>query len=326
MAAPRPDRSLKPIGLAALLTGVAISAVSLWLVARDVNGDLLRSAFERADWTWISLTAILIIATILARTWRWAALLHPIGFPRPTIVLALLSGQVLNFLLPVRLGDVARAALIGRSGGTIERALGSIVIEKAWDWLALTLLVIIVALLMPLPAWLIDPARAVGVVAALVLSVFVIAALAPPAWQPRGLNWLDRALSGLPPRLRVWSVERIRRLFSSLAALRDRSSLWIACLSSLLIWALGAATNYAVMRAYGVDSPPAALLLLAVLMVGVAVPPSIAALGVFEGLTMLSLSVFAVPAETALAIGVTLHLLIFLLPALGLSLLGAAVR
>jgi uncharacterized protein (TIRG00374 family) len=326
MDAPRPDRSLKPIGLAALLTGLAISAVSLWLVARDVNGDLLQSAFDQADGTWISLTAILIIATILARTWRWAALLHPIGFPRPTILLALLSGQVLNFLLPARLGDVVRAALISRSGGTVERSLGTIVIEKAWDWLALTLLVVVVALLIPLPAWLIDPARAVGVVAVLVLSVLVIAALAPPAWQPRGLNWLNRVLSGLPPRLRAWSVERIRRLFSSLAALRDRSSLWIASVSSLLIWALGAATNYAVMRAYGVDSLPAALLLLAVLMVGVAVPPSIAALGVFEGLTMLTLSVFAVPAETALAIGVTLHLLIFLLPALGLSLLGASLR
>lgn len=319
MSASPPDRSIKPIRLVALIAGLLISAASLWLVARSVDGALLRAAFEQADWTWISIAAILIIATIFARTWRWAALLHPIGFPRPTILFALLSGQILNFLLPARLGDVARAVIISRSSGTFERALGTVVVEKAWDWLALTLLISLVALSAPLPAWLIDPARLVGVIAVLVLIVFVVAALSPPAWQLRGLNRLDRALGRLPHRLRLWSIERIQRLFSSFEALHDRSSLRAASNSSLLIWALGAATNYAVMRAYAVDSPLAALLLLAVLMVGVAVPPSIAALGVFEGLTILTLNAFAVPAETALAIGVTLHVLIFALPVLGLS-------
>jgi uncharacterized membrane protein YbhN (UPF0104 family) len=73
---------------------------------------------------------------------------------------------------------------------------------------------------------------------------------------------------------------------------------------------LGAAINYAVQRAFGIDSWTAAAMLLAVLMIGIALPPSIAALGVFEGLTMLTLSIFGIPLETALAIGLVLHLVV----------------
>jgi hypothetical protein len=68
--------------------------------------------------------------------------------------------------------------------------------------------------------------------------------------------------------------------------------------------------NYAVQRAFGVDSWIAAVTLLAVLMIGVALPPSIAALGVFEGLSMLTLGIYGIPLETALAIGVALHLVV----------------
>ena len=54
-----------------------------------------------------------------------------------------------------------------------------------------------------------------------------------------------------------------------------------------------------------------ALLLMAMLMVGTALPPSIAAVGIFEGLTILALGTFDVPHETALAIGLTLHAVAF---------------
>ena len=77
-----------------------------------------------------------------------------------------------------------------------------------------------------------------------------------------------------------------------------------------LIWGLGAAINYAVQRAFGIDSWIAAMTLLAVLMIGIALPPSIAALGVFEGLTMLTLGIFDIPLETALAVGLMLHLVV----------------
>jgi uncharacterized membrane protein YbhN (UPF0104 family) len=71
-----------------------------------------------------------------------------------------------------------------------------------------------------------------------------------------------------------------------------------------------------VMRAVGIDSWPAAMLLMVVLMVGVALPPSIAALGIFEALTVLTLSAFDIDGNTSLAVGLLLHMVIFVPPAI----------
>ncbi len=61
------------------------------------------------------------------------------------------------------------------------------------------------------------------------------------------------------------------------------------------------------------------MLLIVVLMIGVALPPSIAAIGLFEGLTILTLSAFNIPIELALAIGIALHVIIFVPPLIALG-------
>ena len=111
------------------------------------------------------------------------------------------------------------------------------------------------------------------------------------------------------------------RVLGGVDSLRQPEVAWRAGLWSAVTWLLGVIANAAVMRAFGVDSWPAAMFLMAVLMVGVALPPSVAALGLFEALTVLALGAFAVPYDTALAIGLALHVVIFVPPAIIGSLL-----
>jgi uncharacterized protein (TIRG00374 family) len=317
------DKSRWPLRLISILLSVIVSGLSVWLIARDINAEQFAQAARTADLGWITIGAAAIVATLFMRTWRWAALLRPIVVRSSTVMTALLVGQVLNFVLPVRLGDVARSIMLGRgSTAGVERAVGSVAIEKAWDWIALTLLVRIVAITTPLPEWFIDPARAIGLVAAIMLVVLACVAFGPPA-RSRRLSRLSEWLGGrLPLRWRRPMRERLRRLLDSLTALRRPDALAGAAVWTCLTWGCGVIANYLVMRAFGVDAWPAALLLMAVLMVGVALPPSIAAVGVFEGLTILTLRVVNVPAETALAIGLTLHLVIFVPPLIGAALLS----
>jgi uncharacterized membrane protein YbhN (UPF0104 family) len=172
-------------------------------------------------------------------------------------------------------------------------------------------MLLIVVLTTPLPNWLIGPVQSAGVIAALILIGFGIIAFAPPRFAARGAQLIERTTRWLPHRWRSVATARLRRLFASLEALRNPATLGQAALWSLIIWSLGVVTNFAVMRAFNIESWPAALLLMAVLMVGTALPPSIAAVGVFEGLTILALGTFNVPYETALATGLTLHVLVF---------------
>jgi glycosyltransferase 2 family protein len=304
---------MKPIRWLTVALGVLVSAVIVGFIVRDVDAARLTRALAAVDWSWIVLGVIAILATMIARVRRWAVLLHPIVLPPSTLLRALLIGQVLNFVLPIRLGDVARSAVLGRAAGSsFERVLGSVAIEKAWDWLTLALLAIGVALSMP--AWESVPLRSIGLIAAIVLIGFGVIALAPTGrWQPR----LERFINAASARLslsRLKFADRVRRLLDSLVALRDRQAVGQAAAWSLLTWGLGVAANYGVMRAYAVESWSGALGLMVALMIGITLPPSIAALGLFEGVTIAALSVVAVPLETALAIGLTLHVVTFAPP------------
>jgi glycosyltransferase 2 family protein len=82
---------------------------------------------------------------------------------------------------------------------------------------------------------------------------------------------------------------------------------------------VSALTNWLVWKAMGQAWPlPAALLLLVVLQAGVAVPSSPGRIGVFQYLTILTLSLFAVAKAVALSYSVLLHLTTYA-PMLGLG-------
>ena len=82
-----------------------------------------------------------------------------------------------------------------------------------------------------------------------------------------------------------------------------------------LTWSLGGMANWAVMRAFGVNSIDGAVFLLAALMLGSAVVPTPGRIGVFEGICVAGLTLFGVSADLGLAIGLVLHLVV-LVPAL----------
>ncbi len=307
-----PDRSWRSLrSFFWLALGLTISAIGVGLIARVIDPDRLSLALETIEWSWVGVAVIITLSTYLTRVQRWIVLLRPLNFRPASLLRALLSGQLLNHLLPIRMGDVVRSILLGREpAGSFARVLGSVLIEKAWDWLALCVLVLIAAWAVPLPDWFLTPARSIGLLAACVLIGFVGVAVIPERWISRGLAKLDRALTGLPARWRLLALNNLQRLLDSLTVLRQRDTVVGAAIWTAITWGLSVVVNYAVQRAFGFDSWPAAMALLAVLMIGIALPPSIAAVGIFEGLSMLTLSAFSIPLETALAIGLVLHLVV----------------
>ena len=312
--------------------GVFISAGGVVLIAQLVNGEQVTRALTTLAWPWLGAAVIAVLGTYLTRLPRWSILLLPQTYRQLAQLRALLSGQLLNLLLPLRVGDVARALLLSHEPqGSFARILGSVLIEKAWDWLALCLLILVCvgaahAAAMPLPDWFLIPARSVGKLAALIVLGFVAVAVVPAAWLPRLATRFDRSLKRLPVGWQLPIGRSTRRLLASLSVLRQRHTVIGAALWSSIIWGGGIVINYAVLRAYAVDSWLAATTLLAVLMLGLALPPSIAGVGVFEGLTMLTLHAFAVPLNTAFVIGLTLHAVIVvpLLISTGLVWIAAA--
>src|SRR5512139_2833608 len=229
--------------------GIIISAIGVGWIALTIEPQRLSLALAGLSWDWVGVAIIVTFATYFARAQRWIVLLRPLTFRHTAVLRALLTGQLLNLLLPIRVGDVVRSLLLGREpGGSFARIFGSVLIEKAWDWLALCTLVLIVTWAVPLPDWFLTPARSIGLLAAFILIGFMAAAIIPERWILRGLAKIDRALTGLPARWRSFTRNNLQRLLDSLAVLRRRDTIVGAAGWTALIWSLGVVINYTVQR------------------------------------------------------------------------------
>ncbi len=285
------------------VVGIGIAILSIGLLAREVAWPDVARALAAADYRWALLGMVAIAGTFFTRTRRWQALLWHTRVPTRPAMTALLVGQVVNLILPMRSGDVVRAVWIApeRDTGAPE-ALGSIAVEKVWDLLALLACGLILLVWVPLPDWFARSAEGT----ALALLVGVGALWAGLHWQETLFDWAGRLLARLPAGWDRALLPRLRRLANGLEGLRrprvsGRALFWTA-----LTWGLGALANWAVLAAFGIPSVVAALFLLAALMAGGTVPTP-GRLGLFEGICVLSLGLFNVPQDIALAAGLVLH-------------------
>jgi uncharacterized protein (TIRG00374 family) len=229
----------------------------------------------------------------------------------------LFIGQAANALLPARLGEIARAYLIGEIEGVDKAlALSTVIVEKALDALMLLLLVALVFAFMPLPAWL----GRWGVLVSGLLVVALFCLILGAYQSKRRPSALQRLLSWIPgvrrfdpsSGLRAGLERRLDTIVVALTLLYQRAVAVQLVGWSVLVWIMAALTNYVTFLALGMDVPfLAALFLLAALYLGIVVPSSPGRVGVFHYICILSLSLFSVDRSQALGYGLVLHLIVF---------------
>ena len=153
-------------------------ALTLWLALRDANIGGLRSALGYADRFWILLAGLPCSPWLLSSF--AGVLFHPesAGLSWTNLAGAFLVGQMLNILLPIRLGEMARAYWIGRTEGIpIGRALGTIGVEKLADLASVGLTAVALLLLAGVPPWVQSPGRVLVITGAIAAAgILVLAA------------------------------------------------------------------------------------------------------------------------------------------------------
>ena len=95
---------------------IALSAVLLLLLANAVRGeaDQLTAALRTANWLLIVPAIALYFVGVWLRSARWGLLLPEHAVTTSTLFRTLLVGFTVNNLLPLRMGEVARAYLLAR--------------------------------------------------------------------------------------------------------------------------------------------------------------------------------------------------------------------
>jgi glycosyltransferase 2 family protein len=318
--------------------GLVVSLASLVLALRGINISQVAKDIERVNGWWLALAALSVLVTFWLKAFRWQLLFSPGRRPslgRSFSIQAI--GMLLNTFTPARLGDLARAYLMGEAETESKfYVLGTVAVENVLDIFFLVFLVLLLFTRMLLPGWLVDflPVMAVAVLAGIaVLGVLALRgdrlldwahahleAGRPGDGQGPVLSSQEIGRAGAAPRRKLlgvlrtwvgWAVRKARLALLSLEVFRRPGQLLSVLGCSVVSIILSASTDYLVFLALGLrTSFWSALFLLAVLQAGLFIPSSPGRIGVSYYLTMVTLVFLGVDNNIALSIGVILHLVV----------------
>jgi uncharacterized protein (TIRG00374 family) len=299
--------------------GVLISIAALFFAFRQADVEAIAAAFQNARYEYIALGGLLILFTTGLRGLRWRVLtdgrisaidgfwLFNIGF-------------LFNNVLPVRLGEFARAALAGRrSRMHFTSALSSIVVERLFDMVSVVVMLgMVFVLLENLPGWTTTAGAVMGGIA-----LAGIVGLAFAARQPDGALTLAARLLAILPRISREQASRFLRPFvDGLAGVSDWRVFAGGMLLSLLAWLASALAGWVLMLAFWPDpSPVAAILAVAAAGLGIAVPAAPSGVGPFEAAVIAALIAIGYNADLSRSFALALHAANFVMTS-GIGLLG----
>jgi uncharacterized protein (TIRG00374 family) len=218
---------------------------------RLVNFGAVYQRLEHLSVSLALLCGLAFLGAYVVRALRWRRLLKPYEVSIPRAVAIYLVGIFINWLLPLRGGELAKSLLLRRSNGIpVGRSLPTVTMDKAMDLLpAVGLLALLpfVHLRMTRPLWLL----LVSALAVLGLGALV---LGLAAWRrDRTLIWLTRVLVKILPRSVRRRVEPfvVQFIDTLLALIRQPRLLLIAALYTAVAVGLDALFCWLAFRAVG---------------------------------------------------------------------------
>jgi len=300
------------------LFGLALSVGCLILLSRTgITPEGIVENLKHANPIVLIPAVVLYFGGLFVRSIRWGFLL-PGRRISPWLLFRMLTiGFMVNDLLPLRLGEVARIVLLARNASTpVGVSFASIVVERVMDGLALIALLGLGMALLGRGDWLVQMTIASVVFVGLTV-VLLAAALAPG---------LARALVALI--LRPFPArfgDPLRRLVDgTLDGLRPiaHPGIGISVLAlSILAWAVEAAMYVVIMAGFNVPDPLAAGPFgAAVANLATLIPSSPGYLGTFDvALQGVLTNVFQVGSDVATSATFVIHLT-FIVPVVALGL------
>lgn len=293
-------------------SALLVGAACIWLSLRVVAFDTLLAEFSSFSLPLIALATVnvVLVSVVKALRWQWLYADAQPRLPWSTHFGILMLAQMLNLLIPLRLGEIARLGLMRQEGRPVGLTFGTIVVEKTLDLLAIGFVVLAGAPLALIPSSLKQEAGAAGLILGIVLfiALLVFGRLERP---------IVNALAAIPEpghtgwaRIFNWVRHAIASTLSSMATLRGRQLVRVAALTAA-IWLLSIFTMQIMLVAFGLDVGWGAAL--ALMLAGMAshwAPTPPAMIGVVGAVAMAVLASFGVDPVRGLALGTVLNVVL----------------
>ena len=297
--------------------GVIFSAGFLALFFWQVDLGETADALKGANYWWLIPGILAYFIALFFRAVRWRFLLDPMkSIPVRRLFPIISVGYMANNLLPVRLGELVRAFLLGHKEGVNKSsALATIIVERVIDGAFLLILALVVWPFLPVADLLQDFSDKTGIARGLLVLavsapfVIVLAVFFLVAASPRlGRRLVRTIVLLIPGRAKGPAAALLSGFLDGLAALRSgRRMLGTLCFT-VPIWLAEAAMYYIISLGFSMTVPyQGHLLATSTSNLATSLPSSAGGVGPFEYATRLTVEALGSSVEVAAAFAITLH-------------------
>ena len=229
--------------------GLGISAVFLGLLLWRAHPSRIVDALAQANYAWLIPAVLVFFVELWVRAVRYE---HIVKTLRPAsaggLFPILVIGNMANNLLPLRIGELVRAYMIGERYQLSKMAsLGTGVVERLFDGLTLLALLAGTVVVLGASGYIHDiTLTAVGVFA-LALAVFVFCLASPDGAE----RLIERLARPLPVRWQRRLVRPAVSFIEGLRSLRHPDAIAWVVVTSFICWTLETIVYACVGQAFG---------------------------------------------------------------------------
>ena len=280
---------------------VLAAGVGAMLWWRGPDWDAIPDAFQAVLWQWVAVAVGLNLLSIIVRSMAWQTVIsQAMPPPRPRLPLvfsAFCVGLLANAVLPGRIGELARVAVLTRKmpsrNGSWATLVGTVFAHRVFDLIPALLLIVYVLVTAKIPEWAITSLIAVVAVG----SGLFLLAFASARRQQRSV------LEEAGTLRRVVTMARY-----GLAVMHAPLPAALACLLQCLAWLCQLFAVYTAMRAFHIHSAlPAAGLVLVLMNVATIFPLWPGNVGLTQAAIALPLVQYGVAYARGFAFGIGLQ-------------------
>ncbi len=282
------------------LLGLALSLLALGALATRLSLAHVVQALAHANWWWAGASALAHIASMIIESARWNIIISSVN-PRSKLRDAFVSlsiGTVANLLLPLKLGEGARAWALSRLGGLpFSSAISTVIADRVVDSGVFLLLSLLVAATYPPASSVLGPILICLAALACAGGVLFFSSRYVRRRSPLGAE-----LSG------GWIIRVQAAIHRGLLSLQSTRHLGPAFFVSVALWVTRTLVVWTMFKAFGFDlSFIAAGASLTIIILGVVTVSTPGNVGMFELSAVLAVAIHQVPGDIALGFAVALH-------------------
>lgn len=289
------------------LIGILLSVVLLVVLLRKIDFHEIWFAIKGINYWWFLVWFAIYPIAFFIKAYRWRMLFGTLSHvPLQRFLNFFMFGLLANNIIPLRIGEVIRAYLLGKKLGISKSAsIGTVVVERVFDVFALLV-------------W---------------FAIFLVTAsgtVVPVGFRNTGLIMLGACIAGLVTMVVVarnkdacvqyihriagnklkTHITKIDAFFDGLAMLKQSKHIMIISFLSMTIWFLEAVSYFIMGQAFGFTiGMMGYMFVLVAICLGLMLPSGPGYIGVYEATCVGTMVLLGVTKSDGLAYALVIHAL-----------------